>query len=156
MTSTTTHTDQSRTSARLVPAALGTVAAAIALDALGTFGDGSGGSEHGASEFLAIAGVIVVASAIVFGLVVPRLADSKRAGGVGLGLSIAGLVLVLVFWSGLPPVLAVGGILLGTAARSRGRGGAATAAIAVGVLALVGDVAIYVADWMSTNNILGM
>ena len=155
MTSTYSETSRS-TESRTGPIALGTVVAAVALDALGTFGDGSSGSEHGAGEFFTIAGVIVVAAAIVFGWVVPRWSDRPKAAGVGLGLSIAGLVFVLAFWSGLPPVLGVGGILLGQAARARGRGGMATAAITVGTLALVSDVAIYVMDWMSTNNIAGM
>ena len=93
----------------------------------------------------------------MFGAVVPHFRDSRRAAAVGLGLSIAGLVLVLAFWSGLTPSLAVGGLLLGVAARLRNvRPTMGAVAIAVGALALVGYVAIYVTDWMGTNNIAGM
>ncbi len=76
---------------------------------------------------------------------------------MGLGLAIAGLVMVLVFWSGLTPPLAVGGMLLGAAARRTGRRpGLGGAAVAIGALALVGYVVIYGLDWMATNNIAGM
>ena len=64
---------------------------------------------------------------------------------------------VLVFWSGIGPVLAVSGILLGLAARRTGDGpGKGAFAVGIGALALLGYVAIYVSDWMATNNIAGM
>ncbi len=146
----------SSTRSAIAPAAIITVIAATVLAAFGSFADGTDGGEHSVGEFLVVVAFILVAAGVVFGLVVPRFLDRPSAAGVGLGLSIAALVLVMAFWSGLPPVLGVGGILLGKAARDRGRGGLATAAITVGALALVADVAIYVADWMSTNNIAGM
>ena len=99
----------------------------------------------------------MVAAAVVFGLVVPRLQSSPKAAGVGLGLSIAGLVLVLAFWSGLTPSLAVGGLLLGAAARRMDvKATLGSVAMAVGALALVGYAAIYIVDWVGTNNIAGM
>ena len=49
------------------------------------------------------------------------------------------------------------GILLGSAARRTPEGaGKGIAAVAIGALALVGYVAIYISDWMATNNIAGM
>ena len=64
---------------------------------------------------------------------------------------------MLAFWSGLPLVLAVGGLIVGAAARRTDvRATLGAVAMAVGALALVGYVAIYVVDWMSTNNIAGM
>jgi hypothetical protein len=147
----------STTEARLFPLALGTFAGTTAFTALGTFVDGTDGAEHSTGDFLVIAGLTAVAVAVVFGLVVPRARAGSRAAGVGLGLSIAGMVLVLAFWSGLTPALAVGGMVLGAGVRRSGRGtGAGAAAIAVGALALLGYVAIYVLDWMATNNIAGM
>lgn len=153
----TTHTDLRTTTGTvgILPSALATVAGAIALNALGVFGDGTDGAEHSAGEFWFVSGVIAVSAAIVFGLVVPRYAG--RSAGLGLGLAIAGLLLLVpAFWSGLPAVLGAGGVVLGIAARRVGRGGVATAAVAVGALALIGYVAIYVLDWMATNNIAGM
>jgi len=145
------------TRGRFSPLAIGTVLGAIAFTALGVFGDGSTGADHDPGQFLAMSSVILVAAVVVLGVVVPRWENKPTAAGVGLGLSIAGLLLVApAFWSGLPVVLATGGLMLGGAARRKGRGGVATAAIVLGTLALVGYVAIYVGDWMATNNIAGM
>lgn len=147
--STTTH--------RFSPPAIGTVLGTIAFTALGVFGDGSKGADHNPREFLVLSAVIVVAAIVVLGVVVPRWENRPKAAGVGLGLSIAGLLLLApAFWSGVPAILAAGGTLLGGAARRHGRGGVATAAIVLGTVALIGYAAIYLGDWMSTNNIAGM
>ena len=122
MTSST-HLDAHVTESRVGSIAVAATAGAMALNALGVWGDGTSGKDPEVGAFFVIAGVIVVAAAVVFGLVVPRLAGRPKAAGVGLGLSIAALVLTLAFWSGLPPILGAGGILLGQAARARGRGG---------------------------------
>ena len=55
--------------------------------------------------------------------------------------------LAAVYWSGIPPVLALGGVVL---ARRSAPGGVPRAALAVGVLALVADLAILIADAAST------
>jgi hypothetical protein len=154
MTSTTYSHD---TRTPLLPAAVGTALVGIGFTALGVFGDGSGGAEHEPREFFVIAGISVLAVAAVFGLLVRRLEGSSRAAGTGLALSVVGLLSVAVFWAGLTPALAVGGMLLGAAARrSRQHAGLGGVAIAVGALALLGYVAVYVSDWMATNNIAGM
>ena len=139
------------------PAAIATVLGTLAFTAVGTLGDGTGGSDHGAREFLVIAAIVVAVAALMFVFVVPRALRSGRTANLGLGLAIASLPFVLVFWSGITPLLAVSGILLGLAAR-RTTDGAGKGAVAVGVgaLALLGYVAIYVSDWMATNNIAGM
>ena len=140
---------------RILPVALATAFGAIALNALGIFGDGTDGAEHSSGEFWVISGLIAVATAVVFGLVVPRYAG--RSAGLGLGLATAGLLLLVpTFWSGLPAVLGSGGLVLGLAARRTRRSGVATAAVAIGALAMIGYVAIYLLDWMATNNIAGM
>ena len=150
----TTNTSLDIQAPAIGPVALGTAAAAIGLNALGVYGDGTGG-EASTSEFLVITGVIVVASALVFGLLVPRLVDSTKAGGVGLVLAFFAALFVPVFWSGLTPALAVGAILLGLGARRTGsRTGLGTAAVVIGALAGLADVAIYIGDWMNTNGII--
>jgi hypothetical protein len=155
MTTLTTTPAPSRTP--LVAA--GSVVFAVALNALGVFADGTEGADHSTSEFLVVCGFIVVAAALVFGRVVPRglkkIAATGQAGVAALVLSVlALLVIVPAFWSGLPPVLAAGGIVLGLAGRGARRSGLATAATAVGLLAVLADVAIYAMDWMSTNGVI--
>jgi hypothetical protein len=139
------------------PAAIATVLGTLAFTAVGTFGDGTDGSDQGAREFLVIAAIVIAVAALMFVFVVPRALRAGRTANLGLGLAIASLPFVLVFWSGIGPVLAVSGILLGLAAR-RSADGAGKGAVAVGIgaLALLGYVAIYVSDWMATNNIAGM
>lgn len=142
----------------IAPIAVATVLGTTAFTALGVYGDGSQKSAEGnLGSFLTILAVTLVAAAIVFGLVVPHMAGSRHAAACGLVLSILALLLVVAFWSGLTPTLAVGGILLGATARRTGRRPATGGiAMAVGALALVGYSAIYVIDWMSTNNLVGM
>ena len=156
MTSTSITSDRS-TQARVAPAAAATVVGTLVFTALGTFGDGTEGADRGAAEFLVIAAIVAAVAALMFLLVVPRALRSGRTANLGLGLAIGSLPFVLVFWSGIAPVLAVSGILLGSAARRTGDGaGKGAAAVAIGALALLGYVAIYVLDWMATNNIAGM
>jgi hypothetical protein len=156
MTSTT-RTASTSIDRPVAPFALATFLGTAAFTALGIYGDGSEGSPGSLGELLTILALTAVAVAVVFGLVVPRNQQSSRAATVGLVLSAVGLLLVVAFWSGLTPALAVGGIVLGAAARrSNLRPTTGSIAMAVGALALVGYVAIYVTDWMATNNIAGM
>ena len=114
------------------------------LAAVGTW---AGPDEQGSKEFLVICAVIAVAAAVVFGWVVPRGLQREAAGATALTLSILGLVAVLAFWSGLTPILAGGGALLGWAGRDADRGRVMSrAAIGIGAVALAGYLAIYVAD----------
>ncbi|HSF97251.1 MAG TPA: hypothetical protein VLA55_01060 [Ornithinibacter sp.] len=154
MTSTTTAPVPTPTRTPLLPVAVGTFLGTCAFTALGVFGDGTEGATHSATDVLVVAAVAAVATGVIFGIVVPRVQSSRRAAGVGLGLSLVGLLMVAVFWSGLTPALAAGGIVLGATARRAGqRPGMGGAAVAVGALALVGYVAIYALDWLSTHNI---
>ena len=74
----------------------------------------------------------------------------EAAGATALTLSILGLVAVVAFWSGLTPILAGGGALLGWAGRGADRGRATCrAAIGIGTLALVGYLVIYALDSLS-------
>ena len=104
MTSTT-HEMTSAPSRTPLLAALG-IAAASVLTAVGTFWDvnnnDSGGSDT--SGWFVCLGIIAVAAAIVYGLVV-RTADSGKPGRRALVLSIVGVLSTAVFWAGLPMVL---------------------------------------------------
>lgn len=128
----------------IAPVAIASIALATVLAAVGTW---VGGDEQGTREFLIVCVIIVVAAAIVFGVVVPRGLQREAAGATALTLSVLGLLTVAAFWSGLPPILAGGGALLGWAGRDAERGRAMSrAAIAIGGLALLGYVAIYITD----------
>ena len=128
----------------IAPVAIGAIALATVLAAVGTW---MGPDEQGSREFLVICAVIAIAAAVVFGWVVPRGLQREAAGATALTLSILGLVAVLAFWSGLTPILAGGGALLGWAGRDAVRGRAMSrAAIGIGAVALAGYLAIYIAD----------
>jgi len=115
---------------------------AALLGAWGSFGDNG---DFG--DYWPVLIIIGVVAAIVFGVVVPRgLSGAWPTARTGLILSVLGLLTVIAFWSGAPPIFAFGGILLGYVARQRGESGLATAAIGIGVLALVADIAIYIGD----------
>ena len=131
-----------------VPIALAAVTLAAALAAWGTFGHEPGarhtaGEEHNPGEFLLVLGIIAVGAGAVFGWAVRRWLGSRAAGVAGLVLAVIGLLSVAIFWSGLPPVFAAGGALLGWSARETLVG---KAAVLVAALAMFGDVLVYVAD----------
>jgi hypothetical protein len=119
------------------------IAVAAILGAWGTFG----GDGNSTGDYVFVLVIIGVLAAIVYGFVVPRAARGiwpmARTG------LILGLLTVIVFWSGAPPIFAFAGILLGYFAREREPSGLATGAILLGVMALIADVAIYIADQTS-------
>jgi hypothetical protein len=128
----------------IAPVAIGSIALATVLAAVGTYADNN---DQGTKEFLIVCAIIAVAAAVVFGWVVPRGLQREAAGATALTLSILGLLTVAAFWSGLTPILAGGGALLGWAGRDADRGrGMCRAAIGIGALALVGYLAIYAGD----------
>ncbi len=134
------------------PVAIAAVALAAALAALSTFGDHSGNSSHDGREFLIVLAIVAVGAAVVFGFVVPRGLGREAVGTAAIILSVLGLLTVAVFWSGLPPVFAAVGILLGWAGRNADRGRMlCRIALAIGVLALAGDVAVALGDWLSNR-----
>lgn len=125
-----------------VAAVLGSAMAA-ALAAWGTFGD----ELHQTSDYLIVFAIIGVAAAVVFGWIVPRGLRKESAGATALSLSVLGLLTIAVFWSGLPPVLAAGGAVLGLAGWNARRGAwLCRAAVVVAALALVADIAVYIGD----------
>ncbi len=159
MTTTSATLPTSTRPSRPSPPGLAAVFGAVALNAFGIWGDGTPGSEDEALvSFLVVCGIIAVGAASSSagscrGLCKPRShrpGRRRRAGAFG-PRAAAGRA---VFWTGLPPVLAVGGIVLGLAGRGAARSGMATAAVAVGLLAVLADIAVYVSDWMSTNGMM--
>ena len=127
---------------------------AVAGLGIATFLVASAGTVFGAHDWTEIAvvvGILAVATAFVFGLVVPRALRKESAGGTALGVSIPALVLLVpAFWSGLPFVLGVAGLVVGNAGRRAPSGaGKCIAATVLGALAALGYLAIYISDGMS-------
>lgn len=119
------------------------VALAAVLAAWGTFGDGG----NGVGDYLPVLVIIAGATAVVFGWIVPRALRKESAGGAALVLSALAIVSVAAFWSGLPPVLAAGGIVIGFAGWHAPRGaGLCRAAVLLGALAIAADIAVYIQD----------
>jgi hypothetical protein len=136
----------------LGPVAVGAIALAVVLAAIGTYADRSDSDHHATREFLIVCAIIAVASALVFGWIVPRMLARASLGTPALVLAVLGFVTVLVFWSGLPPVLAAGGGLLGWAGRTARLGaGRCRVAMAIAALAVMADVLVLVGD--TTNSI---
>ena len=118
-------------------------AVAAALSAWGTFGEG----DPDVQGYLVVLGCIAVASGVVFGWVVPRALQKKGAGVTALVLSALAIVTIAAFWSGLPPVLAAGGIMLGLSGWNGRRGaGLCRAAVVLGVFAIAADIAVFIQD----------
>jgi hypothetical protein len=107
-----------------------------------------GYNEDGTFEtagWLVMGAISVVLAILLFQLVVP-----KGGGTAALVLSIVGLLSVLAFWAMLTLPLAAAGIVTALRARDRGEGdGKTTAALAIGVVAVVALVVITVGDAMA-------
>ena len=132
-----TYTEKSSgTSTWPMFAVIGAGMAAV-LTAVGTFLDLTDNEDGGGSvgEYLVVIGIIAVATAIVFGLVV-RTASGDGAGTRALVLALVGLLSSAVFWAGLPSVLAAGAVACALVARDQlgQMPRRATAAVAIAVL----------------------
>lgn len=109
--STTTTTTQDAPNRNALLATLGAAASVIA-GAVGTFWDVTGNEtadRDGLAEFLPVLVTAAIGTAIVFGLVV-RTAAAGNAGRRALVTAVVGLLTIVVFWTGLPLVLAAGAI----------------------------------------------
>lgn len=136
--------DRARARQALVPAA---VAVAIVGSTVSWLFADSRGEAVGEVIF------ILLLTAAIFGLVVPRGLRHAAAGGRGIAMGAVGLLAVpVVFWSGLPLVLGTAATLLGHAGKRADRGsGKAIAAFVLGLLSVIGYVAIYVGDYLHTH-----
>lgn len=92
-------------------AVLGFAASAL-FTAMGTFWDltdDESGREHSVGEYLFVLGIAAIALAITFGLVV-RTAAAGNPGRRSLVLGIVAFLSNVVFWAGIPSVLAAGAV----------------------------------------------
>jgi hypothetical protein len=98
------------------------VALSLMLTAFGTFA-GPGSDEPGTelSEWLVVVAITLVAAVVVFGLVA-KVVTPANAGTYALAFGLLGLASVVVFWAGLPVVLAFGALACAVVERyDRGR-----------------------------------
>lgn len=109
---------------------------------------------HHLGEVVVVLAVIAVATGVVFGLLLPKALRRPSAGGTALGLSVPAVLLTLpAFWSGLPLILGVAGAMLGYAGRGATSGsGKSIVACALGLLAAVAYLTIYVVDGLVLGN----
>jgi hypothetical protein len=126
-----------------VPAAVAALVVTIAL----TVADANSMGER-----ITMTALQLVVGALLFGLVVPRALGHQSSGGRGIAMGVVGLLLVVpAFWSGLPMLLGAAAALVGYAGKSAATGsGKARASLVLGLLAVIGYVAIYVLDYLST------
>jgi hypothetical protein len=122
----------------------GVLAAALAMTVVGVQYAVNPPEEDALRELLVVAALIVAAGALVFGVVIPRAVARGTAARTALTLSLFGLLLAIGWWTGIPPVLAVGGIVLAARVTDLAQEGIARTATAIGVLALVADLALMV------------
>ena len=101
---------------------------------------------HDWGEVLFSVVLMAIVGAVIFVVVVPRALRKPTAGGTALGLAVPAFLLVLpAFWSGLPLILGVAGLVVGNHGRMASSGARkCIAAVVLGSLAVLGYVAIYV------------
>jgi hypothetical protein len=114
--------------------AVASIVVSAILTAIGTY---SGDDSHQTRQFLIVLAIVIVAAAIVFWVVVPRLEGGT--GSAALVLGVLAVVSLVLFWLGLPAVLAGGSTLLALDARERpgAKLGYVNGALALSALAIV-------------------
>jgi hypothetical protein len=127
MTTTTIHPMQDE---RLA----GALAVLIAAGALAFANFTGGGDNGGAGPYAVTVGVSAILAAVLFGRVLPAVADPARTGWILAGLA---LLSVVVFWSGLPLVLAMGAVYAGGRAGRSGPVALGALAIALGIVGCI-------------------
>jgi hypothetical protein len=117
-TTTPTGRRTASTSASLAPAAAAGIALATVFTAIGTFQDAD---DHAWRQMIVTFGIILVAAAITFGLaarLVRRAADDPdRLARASVVMAVVAVLSLVVFWAGVPAVLAAGAVSLALAAR---------------------------------------
>ncbi len=114
----------------------GFVLAAI-LTAIGTFRDST---SNAWSDYLVVLAIALVATIVVFWLIVPQVMKGAKAGTIGMTaliLGVVGFLSLSVFWIGLPAVLAAGAAYLATNVDRHTSGMPRTMAVGAIVLAAV-------------------
>ena len=126
-----------RSDQRLAAFVLAGTLIAAALAAWGTFGE----EDFSVWDYVIVLAITLVAAGIVYAV-----ARNWPSGRTAVVLGVLAVLTIAVFWSGLPAVLASAAIALGLGARERGETTLGSVAILLGVLALAGDIAVYIAD----------
>ena len=145
MTTTTDRTVPSAIRRNWPPFAVGSAGIALVLTAIGTFWSPLASYEatqtlEDLRNYLVIVPVIAIAAAIVFGLVVRRAPDTG-ADVRAIVLAVLSVLTIVVFWTGLPVVLAAGAACLALSGSTR-RG---TAGVVLVLAALVTIAAVWLA-----------
>lgn len=109
---------------------------------------------HHWGEIAFTSAVAVLVAAAVYGALVPWALRREHAGGTALAVSVLAVLITWpAFWSGLPFVLGIAGIVLGHAGRSARRGaGLSIVGLALGALAAAGYLAIFILDGIVAGN----
>jgi hypothetical protein len=126
------------------------VAAALVAAAFANMIGNEAGESGDVVGFFVVGLISAAVAALLFLRVIPAAADTggERAERTGLITSVLAFLSVAVFWSGLPFVLGPAGVILGriAAERSERSRGTATAAIVIGVVAVLLAVAVLIGD----------
>jgi hypothetical protein len=98
-------------------------------------------------EFLILIGFAVLGAAVIFGVVVRTSLrrEPDRTARYSLIVAIIGAGSLLVFWSGLPAILAAGAVIMADDARTRLGRAPKSAVIAMGIAALTVIAAVWIA-----------
>lgn len=107
---------------------------------------------HDWPEVISMVALIAVVTGVVFGYAVPR-SLPRGSGRQALAYAVvAALLAAPAFWTGLPFVLGVAAMILGNAGRTaRSGAGASIAAIALGALASLFYLSVYVFEGIAGN-----
>jgi hypothetical protein len=151
MTTTSAFTDTTSDAAAVRRASLPAGISALAVALFFTIARADSNAER-----ISMSALEIVASALLFGLVVPRALRRESAGGRGLAIGVIAVLLVVpAFWSGLPMLLGACAALIGYAGKRADTGsGKAMASLVLGLLAVIGYVAFYVLDYLSTLGVM--
>ena len=125
---------------------VGLLAAALtaAVLAVANFVGAEPGEHGGGAEYAVTLGLSLLVAAAIFGWAIPR---SGRPGYVGVVVGTLAILSIAAFWSGLPYVLGPAAVVLGLLGRGRaGQRGPAIVAVALGVLATAGSIAVLIVD----------
>ena len=108
---------------------------------------------HDWPEVISMVALIAVVTGVVFGYAVPRALRRGHTGRAALSCAVvAALLAAPAFWTGLPLVLGVAAVILGSAGRTaRSGAGMSIAAVVLGALASVFYVSIYVSEGLAGN-----
>jgi hypothetical protein len=109
---------------------------------------------HDWTEIAIAVAAITLTTGLVFGLVAPRALRRHSAPGWSVGLGVVAVLATLpAFSSGVPLILGAGAAVLGKSSRTAERNsGMAITGLVLGVIAVLGYLAIYIGDGIILGN----